>query len=79
MFTLKTINGLHYKISQLHLQLRMKLTKIHRVLVFKQSQWLKPYIDFNTKKSKQAIHSFEKDSFKLMSNSVYDKVTKNIR
>ena len=54
----KTKYVVHYTNLQLYLSLGMKLTKIHRKLQFKQPDWMKKYIDFNTKKRMSATNEF---------------------
>ena len=75
----KTKYVLYYKNLQFYLSLEMKLTKIHRVLKFKQSDWMKKYINFNTEKRTNAANSFEKYFFKLIINSAYGKTMENLQ
>ena len=57
----------------------MRLSKIHKVLKFKQSDRMKKYIDFNTEKRMNVANDFDKDFFKLMTNSAYGKTMANLR
>ena len=59
----KTNYVLHYRNLQLHLSLGIKVTKIHKVLKFKQPEWMKKYINFNTEKRTNDANSFEKVFF----------------
>ena len=70
---------LHYKNLQLYLSLGIKLVKVHRILKFKQSDWLKNTLILIQTKEKDATNSFEKFIFKLMNNSIFGKAMENFR
>ena len=69
----------HHSILKYYKELCLKVTKVHRTISFEESNWLKPYIDFNTEMRKKATSAFEKDLWKLMNNSFYGKTLENIR
>ena len=69
----------HYRNLQYYFSSGMNLIKIHRILKFRQSNWLKEYIEFNTKKNMEATDEFNRSFFKLLINCVYGKCMENVR
>ena len=68
-----------YKNLLYYLSLRMQLIKINRILSFKQSNWLKSYTDFNTKKRQESSDEFNKGLYKPLNNCIYRKSIENQR
>ncbi|GBC19415.2 uncharacterized protein LOC106055486 isoform X2 [Rhizophagus irregularis DAOM 181602=DAOM 197198] len=60
----------------------MVVNEVSEILSFNQTNWLEPYITFNTEKrnkAKKAGNTFLSDFFKLMNISVYSKTMENVR
>ena len=69
----------HYKNLKYYLSLGMKLIKIHRILNFKQKNWLKVFTDFNTEKRRLSNDELNKNLYKLFNNCIYGKSIENVR
>ena len=67
----KTEYMVHYGMLKIYVELGVKVTKIHRVIKFKQDYICRDYIQNNTNKRATAETEAEKNVIKLMNNSLY--------
>jgi hypothetical protein len=73
----------NYVLHFAHLKEMLKngliLKNTHRILSFRQSNFLQKYIDLNTNLRQACTSAFERDFFKLMNNSIFGKTIENRR
>jgi hypothetical protein len=70
---------IHYKTLKLYRSLGIRITKVHRGIKFTQSNFIAPYVKFNTEQRQKAKNDFEKDLWKLMVNAPYGKSMQSVR
>ena len=68
----------HYGNLKYYLLKGLILKKVHRILEFKQSNLVKPYIDFNTHRRKETNNEADKTLLKLLNSAVYGKTIENM-
>ena len=68
----------HYRNLKFYIRMGMVITKVHKIVSFRQSLWLKEYIDFNTKRRAISESEAKKEFHKLMINSFFGKTMENL-
>lgn len=69
----------HFKNLKQAIANGINVIKVHRIIRFKQSTWLAPYIELCTGMRVMSTNEFERQFWKLMVNSVFGKCTENER
>ncbi len=69
---------IHLRMLQFCLQHGVILQKVHRVISFRQEAFVRPYVELNTKRRREAKDKHEKNTWKLAVNSLYGKTIERV-
>jgi len=70
----------HYRNLQLYVALGLRVTRLHRTLVFKQSDFMRRFVEFNiAQRIRYKGHPFKSDLYKLFNNSTFGRSMMNKR
>lgn len=68
----------HISNAQLYLKLGIRITKLHKMLYYKQKTWAKPYVDRMSELKKNAKTPMERSMNKALVNIFFGKKIKNV-
>ena len=68
----------HYRMLKIYVKMGVKITKIHREIIFNYNFMCRSHIQNNTLKKATTKTEAEKDVRKLMNNSLYEKMRENL-
>jgi hypothetical protein len=69
----------HHTALRQYLKLGLRVTAVHKILVFREERWLAPFVDHNAAARQAASNDFEKGFYKLLNNSTFGKCMENVR
>ena len=73
-FEVKKHYVVHGRTLHAYLRLGLRVGKIHRVMSFRQSPFMRPYIEMCSKLRAESVSKFKSNLFKLLSNSLYGRM-----
>ena len=75
----KTRYTVHYLTLQCYLRHGLVLTRIHKVISFRQSLWLQDFMKFTTGKRRSATNEFDRMLYKSVACNVFGKSNENVK
>jgi hypothetical protein len=70
---------IHFRLLQFYIGLGVQITKVHKIMRFRQAPFMKPFIVDTICQRQNSRNSFEKTFYKLIANSTYGNCCRNKR